>query len=272
MRNALFAGCLAGILVFCSLDVSRAKQSMEFDGLIEPYMFIKVGSPVLGVLDKVLVERGDMVKEGQVLAALESEVEKTILEIAKARVEMEESVRVKEVALEYAKRNYERSRDLYGQNVLSSNEWDEVVTKKDLAEHELAEELESKNLASLELKQAAAAVERKTIKSPVTGVVVERYLSRGEYVESEPIVQVAQINPLKVEIILGIEYFGLIKEGMTAEVKPAAPLGGKYTARVKTVDRIVDAASSTFRVTLELPNPKNQITPGFKCSILFNGD
>jgi multidrug efflux pump subunit AcrA (membrane-fusion protein) len=127
----------------------------------------------------------------------------------------------------------------------------------------------SKQLASLELKEATAIVDRKSIKSPVTGVVVERYLSPGEYVEAEPVVQVAQINPLKVELILGIEFFGSIKEGMVAVVKPAAPLGGEYTARVKLVDKIVDAASSTFRVTLELPNPRYQVMPGFKCKVIF---
>jgi RND family efflux transporter MFP subunit len=269
MRNSFLMGVLTVVFIFCNVQISRAKQSMEFDGIIDPYMIAKLGSPVQGVLDKVLVDRGDMVKEGQVLATLESDVEKTTMEFAKARFEMRASVKMKEIELEYAKTNYERSLDLYDQNVLSKNEWDEITTKKNLAEHALAEELESKQLASLELKEATAIVDRKSIKSPVTGVVVERYLSPGEYVEAEPIVQVAQINPLKVELILGIEFFGSIKEGMVASVKPAAPLGGEYTARVKSVDKIVDAASSTFRVTLELPNPRYQVIPGFKCKVVF---
>jgi len=143
------------------------------------------------------------------------------------------------------------------------------VTKRILAEHGLAEALERKSLAQLELKQATAVVNRLTIRSPLTGVVVDRYLSPGEYVEDQPILQLAQIDPLYVEVILPVEKLGSVKEGMLAKIQPEMPVGGNYNARVIIVDKVVDAASGTFGVRLELPNPGYKLPAGLKCKVLF---
>jgi hypothetical protein len=56
---------------------------------------------------------------------------------------------------------------------------------------------------------------------------------------------------------------------MNAEVKPESPPGGVYTAVVKIVDTVIDAASGTFGVRLELPNPDYHIPAGLKCQVVF---
>jgi len=265
--------CLFGTAVILLMALlspfSQAEDSIAFDGLIEPRMIVKVGSAVRGVLDKVLVDRGDMVKKGQVLATLQSDVERATMELARARSENKAAIEAKKEELEFAKRNQERRKELYDQKALPQNEWDEVVTKKILAEHGLAEARENRNLARLELKQATAVVDRLTIRSPVTGVVVERYLSPGEYVEDQPILHLAQIDPLHVEVILPVEKLGSVQEGMQAKVRPEEPVGGTYDAKVTIVDKVVDAASGTFGVRLELPNPGYKLPAGLKCKVIF---
>ncbi len=62
-------------------------QAIELDGLIEPFKDLNIGAQVDGVLSELLVERGDMVLRGQVVALLESELERAQLQIAKARAE-----------------------------------------------------------------------------------------------------------------------------------------------------------------------------------------
>ncbi|MBW1999104.1 MAG: HlyD family efflux transporter periplasmic adaptor subunit, partial [Deltaproteobacteria bacterium] len=74
---------------------------------------------------------------------------------------------------------------------------------------------------------------------------------------------------LHVEVILPVEMLGSIKKGMIATVRPESPVSGAYKAKVLVVDKVVDAASGTFRVRLELPNPKFQIPPGLKCKVIF---
>jgi membrane fusion protein, multidrug efflux system len=57
--------------------------------------------------------------------------------------------------------------------------------------------------------------------------------------------------------------------GMTSQVKPESPLTGEYSAKVMVVDRVMDAASGTFGVRMELPNPHLKLPAGLKCSVSF---
>ena len=107
----------------------------------------------------------------------------------------------------------------------------------------------------------------RNIHSPFNGVVVERLLGPGEHVRQDKaqILKLAQIDPLNVELIMPANLYGSVKVGMAAEVLPEQPVGGSYSAKVVVVDKVVDAASGTFGVRLNLPNPGNKIPAGFKC-------
>ncbi len=94
-------------------------------------------------------------------------------------------------------------------------------------------------------------------------------MSPGELAQQEKILKIAQIDPLNVEVIAPVEMFGSIKTGMRAKVRPEDPVGRAYRASVKVVDRVVDAASGTFGVRLELPNPRHRIPAGVKCNVRF---
>jgi len=120
-----------------------------------------------------------------------------------------------------------------------------------------------------ELKEAQEVLERRTIRSPINGVVVDRFLSAGERVEEQPILKLAQINPLNVEVIAPVNMFGSIKVGQRAEVRPENPVKGVYIGRVKIVDRAIDAASGTFRIRIELQNEKYLLPAGLKCGVRF---
>jgi multidrug efflux pump subunit AcrA (membrane-fusion protein) len=100
-------------------------------------------------------------------------------------------------------------------------------------------------------------------------VVVERYVSPGEYVNSQPLLRVAQIDPLRVEVIVPAQIFGRIIPGMTAIIVPELPEYGEQTATVTIVDKVIDAASSTFGVRLELPNAEQQMPSGLRCLVRF---
>jgi len=128
---------------------------------------------------------------------------------------------------------------------------------------------DNKRLAELELMRSMEVVKRMTIYSPITGVVMERFLSSGEHVEDQPILQLAQIDPLNVEVFAPVDLLESIKVDMVAEVRPEKAGGGVFEARVKIVDRVVDAASGTFGVRLELPNPEYRLSAGLKCKVTF---
>lgn len=249
--------------------MARAGESLEYDGLIESRMVVEVGSAVPGILETVNAERGDMVKKHQVLATIHSGVERATMELARVRAELETNIRSRQEELDFAKRNVERNRDLYEKKAIPFYKWDEIETQLMLAQFRLSEAYENKRLAELEYRQSVEVVERKTIRSPLTGVVVERFLHPGEYVEDNAVFELAQINPLHVEVVLPVKMLGTVKEGMRAKVKPESPVNGSYMATVTVVDRVVDAASGTFGVRLKLPNPDFKLPPGLKCKVIF---
>jgi RND family efflux transporter MFP subunit len=257
-------------LFFCLLMIAPAAAgAAEYDGVIEPFRVVKVGSSVYGILETVNVDRGDFVKKGEVLATLQSGVEKATMEAARARAEMDAGIKAKQANLDFYTRKKQMNEELYKKQVLPFSQMDEVETNKILAEMQLQEALENKRLAELEYKRAVEVVNRMTIRSPVNGVVVERYLSPGEYIENQSVLKLAQIDPLNVEVILPVNLFPSIKIGMKAKVIPEAPIGSQYMAEVKIVDRVIDAASGTFGVRLDLPNPNQQLPAGLKCKVIF---
>ena len=231
------------IIFFFSVVSVLAQQNHSFDGLVEPSEVVKVSSRISGILEKIIVKRGDRLKKGQVIALLDSKIEKAGVDLALAR-------------MEFGKRKVLRNEELYLKRLISIHEKDEMETEL--------------RILKLQLREAQEKLAIRTIRSPIDGVVVERFLSPGEYVGEEAIMKIARINPLYVEVVVPVEVFGKIKKGMMAEVRPEFPEPRKYSARVIIVDRVIDAASGTFGVRLELPNPNYLLPAGLKCKVVFS--
>ena len=81
--------------------------------------------------------------------------------------------------------------------------------------------------------------------------------------------QIAQIDPLNVEVIAPVSMFGMVELGMSAEVRPEAPIGGVYHATVSIVDQIIDAPSGTFSIRLLLTNADEKLPAGLRCKSRF---
>jgi membrane fusion protein, multidrug efflux system len=219
-----------------------AGQLPLFEGVIEPKELVKYSSHVPGILAEVKVERGDRVVKGQTLAHLKSALEESSVRLAQARVD-------------YGKRKALRNEELYRKKLVSVHDKDELETEIQMAE--------------LELALAREQLALRTIASTVDGVVVSRKGSPGEYVSAEPFLIVARINPLHVEIVVPFEYFGAIKVGKTGTVLLGPPVMGRYPAKVVVVDQVMDAASRTFGVRLELPNSQLKLPAGMRCQVEF---
>ncbi len=129
--------------------------------------------------------------------------------------------------------------------------------------------LTNDRLADMELRKSTAEIARRTIRSPIPGVVMERSLSTGEFAKQDPILKIAQLDPLRVEAYAPVSMLGKIVVGAEAQVLPQAPVNGNYLAKVTVVDRVIDAASGTFGIRLELPNPNFQLSAGLKCKLRF---
>ena len=254
-----------------SADLGRADEVGEsmMDCIIEPFEVVDLGSPVTGVIQAVVVERGDVVSAGQIVAKLESTVEEAAVEVVRARAGMEGRIRSREARLTLGEQRQGRAQQLYESEALSLDQQQEVQTEASLARSELREARENQELAQLELQQALASLKRRFILSPLSGVVVTRHMSAGEVVDEDTILTIAQIDPLRVEVILPSAMFGKVKPGMRATVVPELRSDDIHLASVTIVDRVIDPASGTFGARLELPNPDGKIPSGLHCEVRF---
>jgi multidrug efflux pump subunit AcrA (membrane-fusion protein) len=128
-----------------------------------------------------------------------------------------------------------------------------------------------RNLAQLDQQRAEAVLNLRTIRSPLTGLVLDKNLSAGEFISQEAfIMTLVQLDPLFVEAYVPVGYWGKVTKGLTGTVRPAEPVGGSYAAPVTVVDGVFDAASGTFGVRLELKNPGNKLPGGVRCKVDFD--
>ncbi len=237
------------------------------DCMIQPHQIVQVGSAAPGVIERIGVERGDFVQRGQAIVQLNASVERAALAVARERAQQRGEVTSATGAHELAERELQRANELFEQNFVSKTYLDKQRAEVQVAGGRTDQAQEKRKLSSREVELAAAQLEQRTIRAPIAGVVVERFMSPGEYVDQKPVLRLAAIDPLRVDVLVPAAAFGQVEAGMKGRVWPELFKSGEVTAVVKTVDRVIDAASNTFRVRLELPNPNGALPAGLRCKV-----
>ena len=278
MENSMPTGIKTGlkcvVVTSCVLTIGANALAQDLSGLdcmIEPHSVADVSTREEGVIEEILVKRGDFVKKGDVVAKLKSKLEALNLELATARAEMQGEVDSRRATLEYILRQRERVNELYEDNAISFNDKDKADTDVRIAETELQLALDNHRLTQIEQQRSAERLELRSIRSPVDGVIVKILLVPGESVEdrAREIVTIAEVDPLNVEVVLPASLFGAVQVGTEAEITPLIPGAEIQFAAVSVIDRTIDAASNTFGVQLQLENANHQIPGGIRCTIDF---
>jgi RND family efflux transporter MFP subunit len=253
------------------LAASTARAN-PYECLIEPNQSVEIRSSVEGVIEKVMVKRGDRVSAGQVLAQLESNAEVSAVALARYRAEVEGRISTARNRSDYAAKKLDRSNNLYAKSFVAAQVRDEAEAEKRITESELKEATENREIAKYEHRHAMDLLNRRTLRSPIDGVVMDRLLNPGDLAEAgtgrKPILKLVQVAPLRVEVVLPLQAYGKLKANTVAEVLPEG-LGGRYTATVTVIDSVFDSASGTFGVRLTLPNAKGDLPAGIRCQVDF---
>lgn len=274
-RNRLSATCRLWPGVTLALSLMSAALpayggDAVFDCVIDPSAQINLGSSAVGILEEVLVKRGDKVEEGQVVARLESGVEAANVELDMLRARSTAAIEVQEARLGLIRSRHGRAKQLAEKAVVSRDKMEELEASLRVGEREMSQAKMEQRLNEVELKRSRAMLERRTLRSPVDGLVSERQMSPGEFVNQEStIVTISVLHPLHVETFVPVTYWGRINVGMTGTVELMPPIGGTYPAEVTAVDRVFDAASATFGVRLELSNANHELPAGQRCKVRF---
>ncbi len=233
--------------------------------LIEPERIAEVGTPVAGVIERVEVERGEQVRRGQVLAVLRADVERASLGVAKSRAESHAELEAAQANAAFQRDRLLRAEDLFRQSFISQQALDQARTEARLAEQKLRQAREQRTISRQERDVAEAQLAQRVIRSPMDGVVVERHASAGERADDRPLLRIARIDPLRVQLVVPTALYGQLRLGSPVAVQPELPGATRLAARVTAIDQVIDPASNTFRVQAALPKPDLALPAGLRC-------
>ena len=213
---------------------------------IEAYAEADVIAKVEGEVREILVEEGDEVNAGDVLARLDGD---------RLRLELSES----RARLDQMRSDFKRNRDLREKGLLSEGEFEKL--RYDL------EALEASfNLASLELDYTR-------IRAPIDGVVSERYVKIGNTIRvGDPAFRVTSLDPLVAYLHVPEREFRKIEAGQPVAIDIDALAGQRVIATVTRISPIVDPDTGTFKTTIEIRDEERRIKPGMfgRMSIVYD--
>ncbi len=258
---------LIGVLLIGTCQATTAAQT--FGCLIEPYQTAEIGSQVVGIIESIKVQRGDHVKKGQLIAVLRANVERASVNAASTRAKADANAQAAAANYKFDRQRLKRAVGLLEKSFISEQALDQVRAETEVSEQKLYQAREQQKVAKRELGVAAAQLSQRTIRSPFDGVVTERYMTIGERIEEKPLVKIAQINQLRVQVIVPVAFYGKIQSGDIATVSPDFPNAPEVIGEVSLIDKVIDAASNTFRVQLELANQDYSLPAGLRCKADF---
>lgn len=195
-----------------------------------------VVAKVAGEVVEILVEEGDRVKEGQLLARLDGD---------RLRLEMERAL----ANVRKLEQEYDRSVQLFERGLVSSGAFEDQ-------KYELDALRANYRLAQLEYSYTQ-------IRAPIPGVVSRRFIRVGNTIAvNEPVFQVTELDPLIAYIHIPEREFRRLEPGQGAELTLDAIQGQVFRARVQRISPVVDPATGTFKVTMEVPDQGGRLKPG----------
>ena len=211
------------------LGVYSGTAPIEADG--EAVVVAKVG----GELRQLLVEEGTPVRKGQVLARLDGE--RLRLEVAQAQAQLAK-----------LERDYQRNVELQRRGLVAASAFENL-------RYEVEAARASHDLAALQLSYAQ-------IRAPLDGVVAERYVKAGNTLApNDKVVRIADLSPLVAYVHVPEREMRKLRVGQTATARVDAA-GAAFQSVIRRISPVVDSATGTFKVMLELVDPGKQLRPG----------
>ena len=213
---------------------------------IEAFAEADVIAKVDGEVREVLVEEGDDIKEGQIMARLDGD---------RLRLELNES----QARLRKLQRDFQRNQELRDKGLISEGDYEKI-------QYELEALQASYNLASLELDYTQ-------IRAPIDGVVSERYIKLGNTIKvGDPIYRVTSFDPLVAYLHVPEREYRQLSQGQPAAIDIDALGGERIIAAVTRVSPIVEPDTGTFKVTIEISDAERRIKPGMfaRMSIVYD--
>lgn len=189
-----------------------------------------------GTIVELLVEEGDQVEQGQVLARIDD---------ARYRLELMQA----QANMSRLRQEYNRNQEMYRQDLISAETFERLKFEYEAQKAQF-------ELAELELSYT-------DITAPITGVVSERMIKVGNTVNTQdPVFVITLLDPLLATLHVPEREMSRLEVGQQAALHADALAGDRFEGRIARISPVVDADTGTFRVTVEVRDESGRLKPG----------
>jgi len=246
--------------------VSRATIQSEITvvGNLIGQLTVSVAPRAAGRVESVTVKLGDRVSRGQRLAKIEDfDIQEQVKQAEAAQQVSEATIRQREADLKLAQTNAERSRSLFERQLLPKQTLDdnEARYQSSIAAVDLAKAQSSQSKARLD--ELRINLGNTIISSPVNGFVSKRTVDPGAFVsQNVPVVEVVDISTVRLVANVVEKDLKELQSGNTTRVEVDAFPGEVFTGRIARVSPVLDPATRTAPIEIEIPNAAARLKPG----------
>lgn len=256
--------------------LTNLKRVLELTGEIKPAAVVDVYPKVPGkIIEKILVETGDHVSKGDLIAVLEDSTIRAQLEEATAGLAAAEAgLGQSEANLELLEKDLSRMEELYKAEAIPKQQLDQINAQYKAA-------VEARKLAGAQVERARAVLNQlqilygeHKIYAPLSGFVAARYAEQGSLTStSQPVIRISREDELKIACSVTEKDFPLLKKGMKAEVTVDALPGRVFEGMVSVISPTIDPATRTAQIEIRIPNEKYELRSGMFARIkLYLGE
>jgi RND family efflux transporter MFP subunit len=264
------------------VDVVVARPASQGQDLVLPgetaaWYESTIYARVNGYVSKWLVDIGDHVRKGEVLAVIETPELDAELQEAKAQLKSSQSqVVARQAEAEFSKTTNERWRDS-PKGVVSEQERESKKADYESSLARLYSANAQVNLDKSKVDQYAALAEFKQVKAPFDGTITERKIDVGNLVTAgsgsttTPLYRMAQTDPLRVFVDVPQSAAGeLMTSGVPAEIRAPGAVGDVFSGKIARSAESINTQARTMRVEVDMPNANHRLVPGMYVNVAFS--
>ena len=251
-------------------------QDLVLPGQTAAWFESTIYARVNGYVGRWLVDIGDHVNKGQVLATIETPELDAELAAARAQLKTSEAqVVAREAEAEFSKTTNERWRDS-PKGVVSEQERESKKADYESAKARLYAAKAQVALDRSRVEQYSALTEFKQVKAPFDGTITERKIDVGNLVTAgsstttTSLYRMAQTDPLRIFVEVPQAASGeLQRPGVPAEIRATGAVGGVFAGKIARSAEAINVQARTMRVEVDMPNANHALVPGMYVNVAF---
>jgi HlyD family secretion protein len=251
-----------------------ASAQITVTGVVRAEHEVIIQSEIAGVVQRVAVQEGQRVEEGQMLVELRNERQKITLELsrsglAKANALMEET----RILLNNAEKQLDRIQ--LAADALPRKEREDLEDQVQRLRASLNAQLAERTRAEEEVRLREHELKETLLLAPFSGTVTEIHINRGDSLRpmDTPVLQLVALEQLYAELLVPSSYLSSFQPGQIIRVQVESKwMGsrGRVNGHVVYLNPTIDAASGTFKAKIGIPNSNGLIRPGMLAEVQLN--